>query len=309
MTDPAPFLSTIAASSAAMVAIIGGLLVARFVTLQSEQEGAQRVLDDAEARLGKARDRATEAADRWYDWRVGEFFGRDVRDAIGKGTTDIAALRRIGGWTSLSDEELQRAIDVCTSEFAAARTALSALDLTGARRTAKGWDEFRDSTPQLTEILWDSVWEACYIELLVPPQPPSQIFGGMDFPIIPPIRDSGLVAIEARRRDARKADVDRTQQQVEDLEGEVLRLKQAHDRIARPKGLAWALVILALFTGAGVIYPIWLMSRAPKDLTHDMGVTVFWLFCGGLVVLLGYMGVLALRLSGVGRRAERKSGV
>ena len=81
----------------------------------------------------------------------------------------------------------------------------------------------------------------------------------------------------------------------------MLRLKQARDRIVRPKGLVWALVILALFTGDGVIYPIWLMSRAPKDLTHHMVVTVFWPFCGGLIVLLGYMGVLALRLSGIGR--------
>ncbi|MFE2430596.1 hypothetical protein ACFXJ5_28100 [Streptomyces sp. NPDC059373] len=61
LTDPAPFLSTITTASAALVAIVGGLLVARFVTLSSEQEGAQRVLNDAMARRDVAKVRAEEA--------------------------------------------------------------------------------------------------------------------------------------------------------------------------------------------------------------------------------------------------------
>jgi hypothetical protein len=57
-TDPTPFLSTIAGASSGPVAIVGGLLVARFVSLDSEQRGAQHVLDDTEARLATARQRA-----------------------------------------------------------------------------------------------------------------------------------------------------------------------------------------------------------------------------------------------------------
>jgi hypothetical protein len=63
MPDPSAFLSTIAAASAAMVAIVGGLLVARFVTIASEQEGAQRLLDDAEGRLATGRRREGKARD------------------------------------------------------------------------------------------------------------------------------------------------------------------------------------------------------------------------------------------------------
>jgi hypothetical protein len=36
--DPAPFLSTVILASAAFVAIVGGLLVARFVGLDSDQQ-------------------------------------------------------------------------------------------------------------------------------------------------------------------------------------------------------------------------------------------------------------------------------
>jgi hypothetical protein len=69
-TDPTPFLSTIAGASSGLVAIVGGLLVARFVSLDSEQQGAQRVLDDAEARLAIAWQRARDAADRLLRWDV-----------------------------------------------------------------------------------------------------------------------------------------------------------------------------------------------------------------------------------------------
>ena len=36
-TDPAPFLSTIIGTSATLVAIVGGLLVARLVSLDSDE--------------------------------------------------------------------------------------------------------------------------------------------------------------------------------------------------------------------------------------------------------------------------------
>jgi hypothetical protein len=47
----------------------------------------------------------------------------------------------------------------------------------------------------------------------------------------------------------------------------------------------------------GVVVPILLMSRGPKDLTMLLGTLVFAGFCSGLVALLGYMAVLAVRLS------------
>ncbi|NUQ97354.1 MAG: hypothetical protein HOY79_12655 [Streptomyces sp.] len=46
--------------------------------------------------------------------------------------------------------------------------------------------------------------------------------------------------------------------------------------------------------------PLFIMSTAPKDLTSTMGDTVFGLFMAGLVALLGYMTVLALRLQASG---------
>src|SRR5687768_16253085 len=51
MHDPASLLATLAQSSAAIVAIIGGFLVSRLVALSSEREGIKRQLQAAKERL------------------------------------------------------------------------------------------------------------------------------------------------------------------------------------------------------------------------------------------------------------------
>lgn len=49
------------------------------------------------------------------------------------------------------------------------------------------------------------------------------------------------------------------------------------------------------------------MSRAPQRLTAHLGEVVFWLFFTGLLALLGYMSVLALRLSGWWKKRESRA--
>jgi hypothetical protein len=74
VTDPAPFLSTIIATSAALVAIIGGLLVAKFVGLDSDERTSGKIMVGARERLEVARRRAHAA---WIDilrWDADDFF-------------------------------------------------------------------------------------------------------------------------------------------------------------------------------------------------------------------------------------------
>jgi hypothetical protein len=113
-----------------------------------------------------------------------------------------------------------------------------------------------------------------------------------------PGRAPQYVALDRQRRDNLRASVERAQQRAEDYDEEVARLQRARDAIVRPKGLGWGLVVLGFFTIVGVIVPIWIMSRAPKRLTNHLGEVVFYLFLAGLLALLAYMSLLALRLSG-----------
>jgi hypothetical protein len=93
MADPTPFLSTITGASAGLVAIIGGLLVNRFVGIDSEQQGAQAVLEQAEERLRIARARAEAAKQAWEALEVAEFLDDpDVLDAIRGGAREAAKL-------------------------------------------------------------------------------------------------------------------------------------------------------------------------------------------------------------------------
>lgn len=54
-------LSALAQASAALVAIVGGLLVSRYVVLHAEQQAARRRLDDLRRTLDLAAENATQA--------------------------------------------------------------------------------------------------------------------------------------------------------------------------------------------------------------------------------------------------------
>ncbi len=301
VTDPTPFLSTIAAVSATMVAIVGGLLVARFVTIDSEQEGAQQLLDDARGRLDTARKRAKEVVGALYTWDVNDFFEAKVIRAIGAGEHDVSALRDIGGGTRLTDEAIAYVVQEIVTEFDKARRILGELITNDTEHTDDPtWKEFWRSYPTLTETTWDDVWETVYEDLVRPPRPSNPLMGDLGFPettMLPLITPPEYVALDVRRRDSLRGDVERAQQRAEDIEAEVAHLQRTREVIVRPKGLGWGLAVLSFFTVVGVIIPLWLMSRGPKRLTAHLGEVVFWLFLSGLLLLLGYMTVLALRLS------------
>jgi hypothetical protein len=308
MPDPSAFLSTIAATSAAMVAIVGGLLVARFVSIDSEQEGAQRLVEDAQDRLSTARRRELTARDSLRAWYVDDFFSYKVIQAIGDGEQDVRNLRKIGDDTPLTDDELAEAIKAIVDEFAVARRTLPSLVAADTEDSVNPeWREFKQSHSSLPEITWDEAWDVAYEGIVRPPRPvprpgPNAIWAGPGFDVsslIPAISTPPeYVALGIQRRNALRDDVARAQQRVEDIEEELARLRRTRKAIVRPKGLGWGLVVLGFFTVVGVIIPIWLMSRAPERLTAHLGEVVFWLFFAGLLALLGYMTVLALRLSG-----------
>jgi hypothetical protein len=249
--DPAPFLSTIAGTSSALVAIVGGLLVARFVTLDSEQQGAQRVLDDAEARLAVARQRAQEDSDQLLRWDArGFLYDRRVLMAINEGVEELAELRRRGDRTRLTDEELQPFVEEVRRELARAHQVLEEAipPVDPDYESYGGWEDFQRDTPGLPETNWDLAWEVVFDQIIEQrPRTASRSFLtspslGRRIPL--GLSATDWEAIRARRRDDLMATKERAAQQVEDLEGEVHRLRQARDAIVRPRGLGLGLVIL-----------------------------------------------------------------
>lgn len=328
MTDPTPFLSTIAGASAGLVAIIGGLLVARYVGLDSEQQGADRVLAEARDRLEIARKRAQDAADRLFRFEASDFLDdNQVLNAIQTGTTKIAALRGVGSRTDLTDDQLQPLVDSLAEEFVQARTVLEEM-VPAYRNVGKDelpqymeWADFaRSKHAALPESYTDGVWMRAFHEVTERrsqehaewkrqhPDPPKSDLdrmadmmssaqrGWINLPasISPP---TDYHAIWARRHDELRSLRDRAGQQVEDIDAEVERLDRDRERIVKPDYMLWwAVAILALFSAVGVIAPLWAMSRTPQILTPHLK-ALFWAFAVVFGLLVAYFIIYAWRLT------------
>jgi hypothetical protein len=250
-TDPAPFLSTIILASAGLVAIIGGLLVARFVGLDSDERSNRRVLGDAAGRLASARRRATEARNSLVAFEARDFLkGRGVLSVIGQGISDLEALRMLDD-CPLSDEELRPFVAEVAEEFTRARQALPPRV---SAASADDWEHFRRMTPDLPEIRWPRVWEKIFDEIRnevakaeaarrrAAARLSGNLLAGLLDPSAftpPPVRVIDQSGTGARRYDELVAADQRAQQRVEDYEDELRRLEEAHKDIVRPDSRLW----------------------------------------------------------------------
>jgi len=333
MADPTPYLSTMTATSAALVSIVGGLLVARFVGLDSEQQGAQRLVEDTEARLVVARQRAANAKM--------EVMRRDARDfledprvlaAIKEGTTNLGSLRELAD-SEMEDADLGPVLDEVVEEFARARAYFEAHPLSATEDLLDGmgqWYRVRRVLPDLPEVRWDGAWSLVFDQAALDAaeraaeqrrreeaerqqqrgtdrrsfydlgvdalslRQPQDLLAGLAYS--PSSGQTDWPAIRSRRYDAMTVARERAVQHVEDLEGELARLRLEHLRAVRPDSrLAWGLGVLAVFTLVGVVLPLWVMSKGPKDITFHIQL-LFWGFAAALVALLGYMLLYLVRL-------------
>jgi hypothetical protein len=268
------------------------------VTLDSEQEGAQRVLDDAVARHDVAKARVEEARRNRLAFEVNLFFDFDAVKAVNAGTMDATSLREVGGSASwLSDEEIEWHAVVVADELAQADETLTML-LPGDLTSGLTWKDFQKANPGLP-ISIEEAWEIKFWSRLAPPRTPQSNPLSAFQPRLPSMiktPDTVILRRDARRDELRAQD-ERALHRLEDLEGEVERLRLARDVIVKPRGLAIGLLILSFFTVVGVVVPLFIMSERPEDLSRGMANTVFGLFLTGLVALLGYMGGLAVRLT------------
>ena len=316
-TDPAPFLSTIIGTSATLVAIVGGLLVARFVSLDSDERSNRKVLTDAAERLAFARRRADDARSNLLAWHARNFVNAPgVLTAIAEGDYDLAKLKRLAD-SRLTNAELRPVIAEVADEFTIARYALA-----GRVPASAEWMQVRRAIPDLPEIRWPGVWEKITDELAVQreaeeiaqareaaranPNPMAGMFAALERPTINP-RIVRMLAVggrpdqsqtRARRYDDLIAAKDKAEQQVEDFEGELRRLTVIYKEVVRPDKRLWAgVVILVVFTAVGVALPVVVMSGGPTDIAQ-----VRWLIYPFLAALAGLISYIVVYLAQLTRK-------
>ena len=151
--DPARFLSTIVGASVALVAIIGGLLVARFVGLDNDQRVSRKVPADARERLDTANGRAGTAAEDLLEWDARAFFrSTPVLAAIDRGVSTTRDLIRLRDWRH-SEGDLEPFVAEVTEELSRARVVLPGL----VTAPDSEWDVFRRTAVGLPDIQWPGV--------------------------------------------------------------------------------------------------------------------------------------------------------
>src|SRR5205085_1660535 len=110
-TDPNWLLSSTAQSAAALVAIVGGFLVSRVITLSTERQGLERRLRAAEVERVHARRRLDEASGELLDEDIDSFLGAITDELIerrGELTLEDAVAQHGVGRTAV---ELQTAFE------------------------------------------------------------------------------------------------------------------------------------------------------------------------------------------------------
>jgi len=322
----------IVGASVALVAIIGGLLVAKFVGLDADQRTASKILADARGRLQLARGRVQTARNEILRWDAGDFFGtKEVIDAVlDRGVESSTVLVKLANWPHEPDELAQfvpEIVEEASRASEAIKSRISDDDLF--------WSDFRRQ-PDLPDARWPAVWRHVFDtvkkeraeegqrrrkaeeEARRNAPPKSAIERQVDsmnemlqhlqhpamaVPLPPANPPTDHAATEARRSDELMAVHTRAQQQVEDYEAELRRLEEDHTEIVKPDArLWWGVGILVVFTICGIVVPVWIMSDGPRNLAP-----VHWVrypFLASLAALIVYIVVYLAQLT---RRTPVKS--
>ena len=159
-------LGAVVQSGAALVAIVGGLLGSRYVSLDAEQQAAQRRVDAAGLRLISGREQARQA-----EQEVTDFYVRDIMDdwvvydAIAKSSSD-AKLDEVLEATKIDDSgvprgALEKYLESLSTEISKAVTSLA--DLVPHDEWHVDWDRFRRENRLHPQN--DQVWEWVYTAL------------------------------------------------------------------------------------------------------------------------------------------------
>lgn len=298
MDDSGSLLATLAQSSAAVVAIIGGFLVSRLVALSSEREGIKRQLRAARERLSLHR----------ADF---ELIHEDrLQTSVAYMREDLLG-RLVAGSESSTDRDLE---DLIMEDGVPRGSSLEEL-LPFARETRDRVGvvfadiqallrENDDSTIDLKELkarglvvpeddlnLYENVLQVLCEKLPDPPKPAGLAGFRVSMPMggFGDIQPSWIHELDMRRLDESIRDEQQLRAQVTAAEQEVERLASDLRVFAQPIGVVPAVWILALYSLLGIVAPVVAMAFGPSELPTCWTVVLITAFVVGLAAVLLYI--------------------
>ena len=324
MADPNWLLATMAQSAAAMVAVIGGFLVSRVITLTSERRGLDRRVreigektEDKKSILDEVRQNRQDIS---WDW-----FLDLAAEESAKARGNVSAER-------LAEDHWVRGVPDF-NEMIEMSTELNGKMREACRRIEKLKPRPSDPSPSVAQHIAPLVQQLEPLltnlgvpsksarlrsrieqQLEIPPGEEPIYQAALDeivpqersiFPELEPI-SAGLVGGEAKARDYQKL-VDEERElslEVSVLEREEQFFAGELAKVARPSGFGWGIATLAYLTTVGVIVPVIALAIRPVPSGLASRRVLVFLFMSGLAVLFGYLVGSVLRLRG-NPRTER----
>jgi hypothetical protein len=308
--DPSWLPSTVAQSTAALVAIVGGFMVSRFISIDSEMAGARRRLEEAQERYDATLERKARAEEALTRRTAREFLTDHQRidSLLSSDGTPTAEQLLDEEDCGLSVEQLrphlEEAVAVVTelrprfeefpnqTEYPPWGTVRRALKI-----AIDDWDLLRSE-------LFDRITakkEAIAREEKRAEERNSNPFGiSMDLigPVIP--RLPGLAGMAAIRD---RSAIDRLRDQRDEIDhdlavatAEVGLARRAAVVIGRPRGLVLSLWVLSILTILGLVVPVIELANEPLQGDASVRWTILLCFLIGLTLLLGYLWAYALLL-------------
>lgn len=310
-TDPSWLFSTAAQSAAAIVAIVGGFLATRIVSLSAERDSIRHRIQTIDAALAGKRQRLEDARSRRLAWDAEEFLEAHLADLVE--APDPAPLEdlvrqdeAIGEW---GEEDLRPFYDQAVATIREARELLEA-PLNASDPPPGDFDTYMRQTDldvsgltrTIYEAVYDHLWDLRNKRIERQATPLGKMFGvtmpdfrPLDFQVPPVATPAATTAY----RDLYKRE--------EGLAGDVAQLvaeKQVYEERYRELGTADPLVVwvgfgvLAYFAAVGVAFPLWMLPQSTGPISPSLRWTTLGLFLSGLMAVVVYFALAIRRVRG-----------
>lgn len=305
--DPNWLFSTAAQSAAAIVAIVGGFLATRIVSLSAERDSLKHRIRTLDAQLQKRQERLDTVRQGLLEWDAADFIQFHLDELVERrGRISLNDLIRLGGTSDRGSEELAPFYEE------AVRTIQEAFRALEPDMRNKGWpppdlEKYLavlglDAGDELVQTIYEAVYERIRSDLRARASPMHRFLDGPDL--------SGIVSssswaplIES------SAYQDRVQQErtlAMDVEQAAAEKQVYEDRLedlGRPDPLVvWGgFGVLGYFALVGVAFPVWMLPRPTSSLDPAVRWTTTGLFLSGLLAVVLYFALAIRRVRGSSR--------
>jgi len=296
--DPNWLLSTSAQSAAAIVAIIGGFLVSRLVTMSAERNGLLRRREEIDALAAiKRGERGQLLSEDEADEAVG-LISDALDDLIeAEGDMSLETLLQDHGdpWDKPTDS-LRFHLDRANETIKQASAQLEPTMKAEAQRPQRSFRSFARAHGVKYEEWQEYVYEAVYRRIRDEiPRPPSSGFSGIGLDpediVMPSFERMPTIV----RGPSVPEKIEILASELRALDAERSNIESQLGRMARPSGIGRGIAILAYFAGIGIAFPVSLLPVTNLNTLVRLAVVLG--FISGLALVIGYLIWLTRSLS------------